>query len=106
MIKLIRTFINLYKVIKLTKEGDLIIEYNKSTIKFKKGGDLIINAGRHTIHKRELFFDGCDSKFIEEAIKENSKSKKDLEKFVMRSNRASEFTCREEENRVKKNDGN
>jgi hypothetical protein len=93
MLNFIKTIYQLYKIVKFTKQGDLIISFNKSTIRFTKQGDLIINSGRHTIHNRDLFFDGCDNAFIAEAIKNNDKSKKDLEKFVMSSNRASEFVC-------------
>lgn len=76
-----------------TKNGDLIIAFNKSKIKFTKEGDLIINAGRHTIHHRDLFFDGCDNEFINKAISKNNEGKKQLETYIMSNNRASEFTC-------------
>lgn len=89
MIKLFK----ILKIINFTKQGDLVIEYAGSKIRLTKNGDIIINAKRHTIHHRDLFFDGCESEFIEEAIKQNSKGKKQLEKYVMSSNRATEFTC-------------
>ena len=63
MINIIKTFFQLYKIITFTKTGDLIIAFNGSKIKFTKQGDLIINAKRHTIHHRDLFFDGCDNEF-------------------------------------------
>lgn len=93
MINAIKTLIILSKIVKFSKEGNMTIEFNKSKIKFTKQGDLIINAHRHTIHHRDLFFDGCEQLFIDKAIQENSKSKNNLEKFVMSSNRASEFVC-------------
>lgn len=93
MINFIKTLFQLYKIITFTKTGDLIIAFNGSKIKFTKEGDLIINAKRHTIHHRDLFFDGCDNEFIDKAIKANNESKKQLETFVMSNNRASEFTC-------------
>jgi hypothetical protein len=102
MVNLIKTLFQLYKIIKFTKQGDLIISYNKSTIKFTKQGDLIINAARHTVHNRDLFFDGCDQSFINEAIANNNKSKKHLEKFVMKNNRAQEFTCESTNTNIQK----
>lgn len=90
---IIKKLYTLYKLINFSKEGNLEIKFHGSKIVFTKKGDLIINARRHTIHHRDLFFDGCEQQFIDKAIKENSKSKKNLEKFVMSSNRASEFTC-------------
>jgi hypothetical protein len=93
MINYIKALIQLHKIVKFTKQGDLIISFNKSSIRFSKEGDLIINAGRHSIHNRDLFFDGSSKEFIDGAIKANSKSKKDLEKYVMGQTRTSEFTC-------------
>lgn len=90
---IIKKLYKLYNAIHFTHKGDLIIKFNNSKIVFTKEGDLIINSGRHTIHNRDLFFDGCESKFIEEAIKNNNQSKTQLEKYVMSTNRASEFTC-------------
>ncbi len=95
---IIKKLYKLYRVIQFTQRGDLIIKFNNSKIVFTKEGDLIINSGRHTIHNRDLFFDGCESKFIEEAIKNNNQSKKQLEKYVMSTNRASEFTCDNKQN--------
>lgn len=74
-----------------TKEGDLSISYAGSKVRFCKSGDIIINAKRHTIHNRQLFFDGCDQEFIEKATRANARSKEELERYVMRGNRASEF---------------
>lgn len=89
IVKLIR----MYKIINFTKEGDLIIEYSGSKIRLTNKGDIIINARRHTIHHRDLFFDGCEQEFIDAAINKNSISKKHLENFVLGTTRASEFTC-------------
>lgn len=89
MIKLFK----ILKIINFTKQGDLVIEYAGSKIRLTKHGDIIINAKRHTIHHRDLFFDGCEPQFIDEAIKQNTKGKKQLERYVMSSNRATEFTC-------------
>jgi hypothetical protein len=90
---MIKKIIALYKLLNFNKNGNLEIKYYGSKIVFTKEGDLIINAKRHTIHHRDLFFDGCEQQFIEKAIKENSKSKKQLEKYIMSTNRASEFDC-------------
>lgn len=90
---MLKKLITLYKLINFTKSGNLEIKYHGSKIVFTKEGDLIINAKRHTIHHRDLFFDGCEDEFINKAIIENNKSKKSLEKYVMSTNRASEFTC-------------
>lgn len=93
MFNFIKTLFQLYKIITFTKKGDLIIAFNGSKIKFTKQGDLIINAARHTIHHRDLFFDGCDNDFIDKAISKNNEGKKQLENYIMSNNRASEFTC-------------
>lgn len=89
-----------------TDKGDLIISYSGSKIKLCKSGDIIINAKRHTIHKRDLFFDGCTDEFIEKATKERAKSKRHLEKYVMAQTRTSEFTCDVSNKRKKVYDGN
>lgn len=90
---MIKKLIALYRLINFTKQGDVEIKFHGSKIIFTKEGDLIINSKRHTIHHRDLFFDGCEQDFITKAIKENSKNKEALEKYVMSNNRASEFTC-------------
>ena len=84
-------FIRLWKMFNFTKEGDLVISYAGSKIRMCKSGDLIINAKRHTIHNRELFFDGCDQEFIDKATRARARGKEELERYVMGRNRASEF---------------
>ena len=89
ILKLIR----LWKMFNFTSNGDMVISYAGSRIKLCKSGDIIINAKRHTIHKRDLFFDGCSDEFIETAINKKAQGKKHLEEFVMAQTRTSEFTC-------------
>lgn len=104
IIKLIR----LWKMFNFTKEGDLLISYAGSRVKFCKSGDVVINAKRHTIHKRQLFFDGCTDEFIQRATRERARSKEHLERYVMGNTRVPEFTCETQprKKRVKHNDGN
>lgn len=104
MRNIIVKIIRLYKMFNFTKEGDLEISYAGSKIRMCKTGDLIINAKRHTIHNRQLFFDGCEQEFIDQAIRARARSKQELEKYVMSRNRVSEFvSCdikKEKERRI------
>jgi hypothetical protein len=86
------------------KEDDLEISYAGSKIRLCKSGDIIINAKRHTIHHRQLLFDGCDQEFIDKAVRAHARGKEELERYVMGRNRASEFTSCDikKERRIKK----
>jgi len=96
----------LWKMFNFTNNGDLVVSYAGSKIKLCKSGDIVINAKRHTIHKRDLFFDGCTDDFIEKATRERAKSRKHLERYVMGQNRTSEFTCELPKRRARHGNGN
>lgn len=107
MINFIKTLIQLYKVINFTNRG-LVISYAGSKIMLTNRGDIIINSKRHTIHHRDLFFDGCDQDFIDKAIDKNEKGKRHLEKFVLGGTAASEYVnvCNVEKEKEKHGNGN
>lgn len=99
VIKFIVKLIKIYNVIKFDKEDNLSIIYNGSKITLNKKGDIIINSKRHTIHHRDLFFDGCDEEFISSSIIENEKGKKNLENYIM-----SNYINKKEEEEEKEED--
>ena len=85
--------IQLYKMFTFTSDGGLEIKYNGSKIRLTKEGDIIIQAARHTIHKRQLFFDGCDDKFINQTIKKYNRGKKEFEEHLDNQSLSNELTC-------------
>jgi phage gp45-like len=104
--RFILKLIRLYKMVNFTEQGDLVISHAGSKIRLTNKGDIIVNAKRHTVHHRDLFFDGCEEEFITKAINENSKSKRHLEKYVMGKTRVSEFNVPKCKIKEKVKDGN
>ena len=56
----------MYKMFNFEPNGDLVINYNNSSITMAADGDIYIKAGRHLRQDFELNFVGCDDDFVEE----------------------------------------
>ena len=65
----------MYKMFNFTKDGTLVISYNKSNFQLTKNGDIIVNAKRHIIYNRQLAFDACPPDFIERTIEAHEKGR-------------------------------